>query len=44
MFSPDVTQQSPAEVVKVLLVGIEGSDLEPSPLTSFLSRLYTLNQ
>ena len=44
MFSADVTQQSPTEVIKVLVMAIKGSDLEPSPVTLFLSSLYTLDQ
>lgn len=45
MFSADVTQQSPAEVIKVPVVAIGGSDVEPSHLTFFfLTSLYTLDQ
>jgi len=35
MFSAAVTQQSPTEVIKVLVMAIKGSDLESSPVTLF---------
>lgn len=40
MFSADVTQQSPTEVIKVLVVALGGSDMEPSRLTLFFYIFY----